>query len=512
MRRRALLGSAAALAAGPARAQVSTLNLRAEPLAVALDDWVADGYRREVLIRWGDRVVYDAPDWAPQSPTPQAAAAQFGWDGRLACLVSPPVASDNVPRLVMVALHPRVVAPMAWPGGRDRPAIAAAMQGASVVNLEKQGSRWVVVDGGFQSRRLHGDTLCRWSGPAATTPAVQGVLGPEAGCATPWGSALLAESDPTEWLARLRGLDARWQDAARFGWVVEFDPLDPQSVPVKRSALGRIGAGGAGSAGGVAAAVAGDGRAVVFLADGRPMGFLYRFVSANAAGGDALDSGTLSVAKAEGDGVRWVALPAGSALDLTGAAERAGAARFDTPSGLVFDARGERLFLACRAGTTRSWGQVDALNPRSGPNAGHVLEIAGEPSADRMAARVLLRAEGPMANPATLTLDGRGRIWIGTDCGGVVGAAPDALFGCDLDGAGRGVARPLYAAPRAGAIGGAAMVPGDDQLLVMVRTPGASPGASFDNPATRWPAFEPAVPPRTTLVSIARTRGGVVGG
>ena len=211
----------------------------------------------------------------------------------------------------------------------------------------------------------------------------------------------------------------------------------------------------------------------------------------NAAGGDALDAGTLSVAKAEGDGVRWVALPAGSALDPAGAAERAGATRFDTPSGLVFDARGQRLFLACRAGTTRSRGQVDALNPRSGPNAGHVLEIAGEPAADRMAARVLLRAEGQMANPATLALDGRGRIWIGTDRGGVVGAAPDALFGCDLDGAGRGVARPLYAAPRAGAIGGAAMVPGDDQLLVMVRTPGASPGASFDNPATRWPAFDP---------------------
>jgi hypothetical protein len=520
-RRRALLASAAAFAAGPARAQVGTLNLRAEPLAVALDDWFADGYRRQVLIRWGDRVIYDAPDWTPDSPTPQAAAGQFGWDGRLACLVSPPTATDNVPRLVLVALHPRVVAPMAWPGGRDRPAIAATMQGASVVNLEKQGGRWVVVDGGSQSRRLHGDTLCRWSGPAATTPAVQGVLAPEAGCATPWGSALLTEADPAEWLARLRGLDARWQDAARFGWVVEFDPLDPQSVPVKRTALGRIGAGG------VAAAVAGDGRAVVVLADGRPMGFLYRFVSSRAAGEpDALDAGSLSVARAEGEAIRWLPLPAGALADPRAAAAQLGASPFDAPSALALDPRGARLLLACRGGSGRGIFEVEPLNPRRGAHPGHVVEFSGDLAAERWAARILFlagdRAEGGRygtaqpagarpRHPATLAVDGRGRLWIGTDRLGLPGPAPDAVFACDLDGPGRGVVLPAYAAPRGAGIGGAVPTPGDDALLVLVRTPGAETGASFDNPATRWPAFEPLTPPRTTLVSLSRATGAIGG-
>jgi len=34
--------------------------------------------------------------------------------------------------------------------------------------------------------------------------------------------------------------------------------------------------------------------------------------------------------------------------------------------------------------------------------------------------------------------------------------------------------------------------------------PGRGPGASFERPATRWPEFQPGVPPRTALVSLSR--------
>jgi secreted PhoX family phosphatase len=519
--RRALLG-AAALAAAPAPAQVTTLDLAATALGVRPDDWVAGGHARQVLIRWGDRVTFDAPPWDPHDPTPEAAAGQFGWDGRLAGIAVPPRAADGVPRLVLAVAHPQVDPAMAWPGGRDRPALAAAMGGASLLNLERAGGGWMVVDGGFQSRRLGADTLCRWSGPGAAAPGVQGLLAPEAGCATPWGTLLLAEGDPGPWLDRLRGLDPRWGDAARFGWVAELDPLDPHGVPVKRAALGRIGAAA------VAATRTADGRAAVFLADGRPMGFLYRFVSAGAATEpDALDTGTLSAARAEGEAVRWLALPPGATADPADAADRAGASRWDTPAALAPDPRRARLLLACRAGTTRSPGQVEPLNPRPGPNPGHVAELLGDPAADRMAARVLFvagnTAEGgvygrdqPMAavprHPATLAVDGQGRLWIGTDRAGRTGPVPDAVFGCDLDGPGRGVVLPLYAAPRAAGIGGAVPTPDDEALLVLVRTPGAEPGASFDRPATRWPAFEPRTPPRTSLVVLTRPGGGMIGG
>jgi len=522
MRRRALLGAAAATLALPVRAQVTTLDLRPASFSTRPDDWVAPSLDRRMLIRWGDRVAYDAPDWDPRDPTPEAAGAQFGWDGRLAGTVAPPPAGDGVPRLVVAVAHPRVDPAFAFPGGRDRPAVAAAMQGASLLNLQRAGGEWLVVDGGFQSRRLDAATLCRWSGPGAAAEVAQGILGPEGGCATPWRSLLLAEGDPTDWLARLRELDPRFRDAARFGWVVELDPLDPQSVPVKRAALGRVGASA------VLAMQSGDGRAVVLMADGGAGGFLYRFVSSRPAEEpDALDAGALFVARTEGGAIRWLPLPAGGTLDPAGAAERAGGTRFDTPTALAADPRRPRIYLACRAGTTRGAAQVDVLNPRPGPNPGHVIELIGDAAAERMEARLLFvagdTAEGgrygrdqPITafprHPATLAVDGQGRLWVGTDRGGRLGPQPDAVFAGDLDGPGRAVLLPAYGAPRGAGIGGVMPTPDRDALLVMVRTPGSEPGASFAAPATRWPAFDPALPPRSALVTLARRAGGPIGG
>ena len=35
-----------------------------------------------------------------------------------------------------------------------------------------------------------------------------------------------------------------------------------------------------------------------------------------------------------------------------------------------------------------------------------------------------------------------------------------------------------------------------------VRHPGATPGASFDNPETRWPTLRPNMPPQTTIIGL----------
>jgi secreted PhoX family phosphatase len=70
----------------------------------------------------------------------------------------------------------------------------------------------------------------------------------------------------------------------------------------------------------------------------------------------------------------------------------------------------------------------------------------------------------------------------------------------------------LYAAPRAARIGGVRLAPDAGTLFSAVRTPGAEDEADFTRPATRWPAFEPAVPPRTTVIAIAREAGGPIGG
>ena len=315
-----------ALLAAPALLPVAVLAQTAP--AVLQDDTVGPGLRRDVLIRWGDRVTFDAPPFAPREVDAEAASAQFGWDARIVALATPPAAADGVTRGVLAVAHPTVEAAMAFPGGLDRPDVAAQMQGASLLNLERQGGRWIVVDGGFQSRRLTASTLCRATGPLADQAggALRGVLGITGGGATPWNSLLLTEGDPSLWSARLGSLDARFARGDAFGWLVELDPMDPQAIPLKRTALGRYGKADA------AAAQARGGQAVVFVAERGAGGYLFRFVSSGpAAGGDALDAGTLSVAQIQGGQMQagrvlWIALPQGAAGNAAAATAEKGQA------------------------------------------------------------------------------------------------------------------------------------------------------------------------------------------
>ncbi|WP_187829912.1 PhoX family protein [Siccirubricoccus phaeus] len=502
--RRAALAAplAAALAApAPARAQPRQAPRQGPrqaplgplPLPVKQDDSIAPGWQRDLLIRWGDRVAFDSAAWNPAAEDAEGAAGQFGWDARILALATPRLpATDGAPRAVLAVGHPHVDPAMAFPSGRDRPALAAALQGASLLNLERQGGRWVLVDGGFQSRRLGLATLCRLG-----QGSVRGLLGVGGGCVTPWGTLLLAEGDPGLWTRRIPGLDA-----AGYGFVAEMDPFDPQSLPAKRAALGRF------PHGDVAATLAQDGRAVVYQTDRREGGYLFRFVSAGPATTEgALESGTLFVCRMQGESVSWIPLPPGA--EPLGAAAAAGGTGFDTPCGLGLDPGKPRLLLACQGSPARPFGHVIELTAAGGDDAAPgataaLLFAAGPPgsSAARYGGPGLPPGSAWPVNPDTVTVDSHGRAWVGTDRGGRDTEQADALFGVALDGPGRGVPLPLYGAPRGAGVGGAAVSPEGGTIFIGVRHPGAGPGARFARPGTRWPDFQPDVPPRSAVVGV----------
>ena len=128
---------------------------------------------------------------------------------------------------------------------------------------------------------------------------------------------------------RWHTVDPRWDVSANpnepnlFGWVVEVDPFNPSSMPVKRTALGRFKHESA------QYVVDKDNRLAFYLGDDERNEYIYKFVCAGkfnptnrAANRDLLDSGVLYVARFDSNLTgQWIPLLPNT-LGLNGVALR----------------------------------------------------------------------------------------------------------------------------------------------------------------------------------------------
>jgi secreted PhoX family phosphatase len=326
-----------------------------------LDELVtAPGYAYGVVMRWGDPVTRGAPAFDIDRQTPQAQAQQFGYNCDYVGFLPLGGGRDRDRRALLVVNHEYTDEQLMFPGveSQDSPTtaeqkrIAMAAHGISVVELLRIGrtGQWRQSPRRAYNRRITATTPMRLTGPAAGSehvrtsadPSGTTVLGTLNNCAggmTPWGTTLHGEEnfnqyfgtstplqeDPEEpRLARYgistKALPARrWDEvdprfdlsrepneANRFGWVVELDPYDPESVPRKRTALGRFKHEGA------TVRIAEDGRVVAYSGDDERFDYVYKFVSkgvydpadgkaARAHNMTLLDEGDLYVARFTGD-------------------------------------------------------------------------------------------------------------------------------------------------------------------------------------------------------------------
>jgi uncharacterized protein len=236
-----------------------------------------------------------------------------------------------------------------------------AAHGVSVLEVRRTAGNWGVVRNSPYGRRITANTPMRVAGPAAGHALLQSkrfdilpagsfeagvndgftAFGTINNCAngyTPWGTYLTCEENwngnfgwnasdtvaPNAEVTKLQtrygvtaaGFNYQWHVAdprlnARtnplephlFGWVVEIDPTDPNSVPVKRTAMGRFKHESAQVA--VSADASGTPNRIAFyMGDDERNEYIYKFVAANpfvpnnrVANRNLLDSGTLYVAK-----------------------------------------------------------------------------------------------------------------------------------------------------------------------------------------------------------------------
>jgi secreted PhoX family phosphatase len=418
----AALGSSATLFSNESMAAPDRFAFDAVSANTLDDITVPQGFNAEVLVRWGDPLWSNAPEFDHGTRgTADSQLTAFG---------------DNIDGMevyahghkhLLVANNEYTNRKIIW-GNRaegksetDDDIIKGKMaHGLTVVEIEQQGDQWSIVKDSPYNRRVTPDTEMELTGPAAghdlvkssADPSGTKVWGTWNNCgngSTPWGTYLACEENFNGYFAttdekhkvsaelKRYGVSAKdwgygWSkvddrfDVAlnpnepnRAGYVVELDPRDPNSKPKKRSALGRFKHENA------EVVVNKDGRIVVYMGDDERGEFLYRYVSNGfyAPGSETdslLEDGKLYVAKFYDTGAgEWLELSpettgmasmAEVCIHTRIAASAVGATTMDRPEWVAANPKAPEVYCAL----------TNNKNRGVKPNAGGDLTPVGGPN------------------------------------------------------------------------------------------------------------------------------------
>ncbi|VVT08448.1 PhoX family phosphatase [Hoeflea sp. EC-HK425] len=567
---------------------------------------VAEGYDADVLLRWGDKVFADSPDFDPMNQTAESQSKQFGYNNDYVGFIPLDGADDHG---LLVVNHEYTNAELMFPNwatigkdgeGKDKVMmgeftkdivdIEMAAHGGTVIEIRKQDGKWMPVLDGKMNRRLHVGTEMALTGPAAghdrlktnadtSGTKVFGTLNNCAGGVTPWGTWLMAEENfhgyfigelpeghPEAVNYKRYGAPAGWynwgthhdrfdvskepNEPNRFGWVVEVDPMDPNSVPKKRTALGRMKHEGAESV------VNKDGRVVFYCGDDERFDYVYKFVTSaaynpddRAANMDLLDDGILYVARFDADGtVDWMPLVHGegplnadngfmSQADVVIEARRAGdllgATKMDRPEDVQPNAMTGKVYCMLTNNTRRKEGDENAANPRANNAFGHIIEISetdGDFASTKSTWEILLKCGDPavaevgasfssatttngwFGMPDNCAIDADGRLWVSTDGNSEKRTGrTDGLWAVDTNGDARATSKLFFRVPVGAEMCGPLFDPTGETVFLAVQHPGDEGLATYEQPATRWPDFRDDMPVRPAVVAVTKQGGGKIG-
>jgi uncharacterized protein len=561
---------------------------------------VPEGYRWAPLLKWGDPIHHDGPEFDPDNLTGETQAQQIGyncdyigfhglpWEGKLSRRGLLWVNFEYTNEELMFAGYE-------W-GNPTREQVDVGIQahGGGIVELVRDGNGIMSVDKRSPyNRRLTGSTPMRLSGPAAShewmktadDPYAQTVLGTLNNCAggiTPWGTILTCEENFHQYFGNVNALsddDPRksnhqryglpdghserlWEkyhprfnvgvepnEAFRFGWVVEVDPYNPDSTPVKRTALGRFRHEGA------TWGHSPSGRVVFYSGDDARFEYAYKYVSNQAYNSNRrgmsqslLDDGILYVARFNDDGTGdWLPLVYGDGpltsengftsqgdvlVKTREAADALGATKMDRPEDMQQNPVNKKVYLALTNNTQRGTEgreDVDEANPRAVNRYGHILEITeadndavsttftwdifilcGMPDdEDSYFAGFPKESVSPIANPDNVNFDLDGNLWISTDGQPGTLQLADALHVVPTAGPERGNLQQFLAVTAGAECASFEFTHDNLNLFVSVQHPGE--GGTVEEPVSIWPHDGTGIA-RPTVIQVWSESNEKIGG
>lgn len=459
--------------------------------------------------------------------------------------------------------------------------------GVSVFEIkrEKNGYYKIVLDSKY-NRRITANTPMKISGPAKANeslktkadPKGELVLGTLNNCAngqTPWGTYLTCEENFDDFFGssdlnfklnpsfkryglKNKGQGYDWHkfderfdinknpnEPNRFGWIVEIDPYDPKSTPIKRTALGRI------KHENCELIVNTDGKVVAYTGDDQNNEFVYKFVSEEKFDNknlknnkNILDKGTLYVARFDGNfgdfkgNGQWLELTYGKngltkengfnsqadiLINTRLAATKVGATPMDRCEWIAADINKNFIYATMTNNKKRE--EVDAANPRAKNRYGQIIKwgyenkdhsqskfkweifaLAGNPDIKEglYKGSSNINSKNKFNSPDGLKFDKFGRLWIQTD----------GSYSNKDDYAGMGNNQMLCANPQTGEIRrfltgpiaceitGITFSLDSKTMFVNIQHPGEGrKGSTFPTGKT----------PRSSVVMIKKLDGGVIG-
>ncbi len=532
---------------------------------------LSDAFKYDVVIGWGDEL-FTINDSSHKSLA-QIQELSFGYNNDYVAFFP---FNDKDPTSGLLCVNHEYPIPklMYNDSSRDLESVQYDMAsvGHTIVEVKNDTLKWQYVKDSKYNRRITAlSTPINITGPAAgsnrlktsvdnTGTKVIGTLANCSGGKTPWKTVLSCEENIQEYFGGIlpvvydknnqpipnaeqanfkrMGLGKyskyNWEnfvdrfnisrepnEANRFGWVVEIDPFNPNSIPKKRTALGRF------RHESCQVVVNSDNRLVIYMGDDENFEHIYKYVSNdrynyNSDPSSLLDNGVLYTAKFDDFGkIEWLPLVFGATpldtsndfnsqgdvlIETRKAAKLLGATEMDRPEGIAYDQRSENLYVSLTMNLARV--STNAPNPIPDNVHGHIIQITpdNKDHTSTKASWEIYRMGGEnksFSNPDNIIVSPKGELWVATDGMPKSRNVADGFFLFDKTDSLR-----MLNAPTGAEITGPEFTPDGKTLFLSIQHPGE--GSDYSNPSTRWPDFSESVPPRPAVVAISKKSNDMI--